>query len=109
MHRHGQCWRKAADGSRIPFAGNIIPGARINPTGRQFAASFAEPGSTARFYGDANGDRRVDVADLGLFAGTYLRASPDPLYLAYFDFNADGRVDVTDLGQFAQRYLTTLP
>ena len=30
-----------------------------------------------RFYGDANGDRRVDVADLGLFAGTYLKTSAD--------------------------------
>ena len=62
-----------------------------------------------RFYGDANGDARVDVADLGAFAGTYLRASPDPLYLAYFDFNADGRVDVADLGAFAAHYLTVLP
>ena len=49
------------------------------------------------------------MADSGLFAGTYLRASPDPLYLAYFDVNADGRVDVADLGAFASRYLTTLP
>src|SRR5207248_2263586 len=70
---------------------------------------FGDAQGLFRFYGDANGERRVDVADLGLFAGTYLRVSPDPAYLAYFDFNADGRVDVTDLGQFAQRYLTVLP
>src|SRR5205085_5605753 len=57
-----------------------------------------------RLYGDANGDARVDVADLGLFATTYLRQSGDPGYLAYFDFNADGRVDIADLGAFASRY-----
>src|SRR5262249_13325873 len=62
-----------------------------------------------RFYGDANGDARVDVQDLGLFAGAYLKTSTDPGYLAYFDFNNDGRIDVVDLGQSAQRYLTTLP
>jgi hypothetical protein len=68
-------------------------------------------GTTAfhRLFGDATGDARVDVADLGLFAGTYLKASPDSGYLAYFDFNNDGRVDVADLGQFAGRYLVTLP
>ena len=60
-------------------------------------------------FGDATGDRRVDVADLGLFAGTYLKTSADLGFLAYFDFNNDGRVDVGDLGQFASRYLTTLP
>lgn len=43
-----------ADGTRTPFAGNIIPAARINPTGRLIASQFAEPGTTARFFGDAN-------------------------------------------------------
>jgi hypothetical protein len=62
-----------------------------------------------RLYGDATGDARVDVADLGPFAGTYLKAAADPGYLGYFDFNNDGRIDVADLGPFASRYLTTLP
>jgi hypothetical protein len=62
-----------------------------------------------RLLGDGNGDARVDVADLGLFAGTYLKVNGDPGYLTFFDFNNDGRVDVADLGQFASRYLTTLP
>ncbi len=43
-----------ADGTRTPFAGNIIPAARINATGRLFAAQFAEPVNAARYYGDAN-------------------------------------------------------
>ena len=71
--------------------------------------AFGDPQGLFRMYGDATGDRRVDVADLGLFAQTYLRQTGDPGFLAYFDFNADGRVDVGDLGQFASRYLTTLP
>src|SRR5205085_2283893 len=50
-----------------------------------------------RYFGDSNGDARVDVADLGPFASTYLKTSADPGYLGYFDFNNDGRVDVTDL------------
>src|SRR5205823_4936137 len=71
--------------------------------------TFGDAQGLFRFYGDANGDRRVDVADLGAFAGTYLKSSGDPGFLAYFDFNADGRIDVADLGQFAARYLMTLP
>src|SRR5437016_5558427 len=34
---------------------------------------FGDPQGLFRYYGDANGDRRVDVADLGLFAATYLK------------------------------------
>ena len=62
-----------------------------------------------RLFGDGTGDGRVDVADLGLFAGTYLKQSGDAGFLTYLDFNSDGRIDVADLGQFAQRYLTGLP
>ena len=65
--------------------------------------------SLHRLFGDGNGDRRVDVADLGLFAGTYLKQQGEAGYLAYFDFNHDTRVDVADLGQFAARYQTMLP
>src|SRR5262249_26360007 len=70
---------------------------------------FGDPQGLFRLYGDANGDRRVDVQDLGLFAGTYLKASPDPLYLAYLDVNADGRVDVADLGQSPAATLPRCP
>lgn len=51
----------------------------------------------------------MDVAELGPFAGTYLKISTDPGFLAYFDSNADGRIDIADLGAFALRYLTTSP
>jgi len=44
----------AADGTRTPFAGNIIPGNRISPIGRAIAATFPTPNSTARFLGDSN-------------------------------------------------------
>src|SRR5207249_1184145 len=35
--------------------------------------AFGDAQGLFRFYGDANGDRRVDVADLALFASTYLK------------------------------------
>lgn len=44
----------AADGTRTPFAGNIIPLSRINPVGLAIAATFPAPKNTAAFYGDAN-------------------------------------------------------
>lgn len=44
----------AADGTRSPFAGNIIPAGRINPVGKAIAATFADPTSVARYMGDTN-------------------------------------------------------
>lgn len=43
-----------ADGSRDPFAGNIIPANRIDTVGRNIAATFVNPTRGARFYGDNN-------------------------------------------------------
>lgn len=45
----------AADGSRTPFAGNVIPANRIDTVGRNIAATYMAPNkSGARFYGDSN-------------------------------------------------------
>jgi hypothetical protein len=62
-----------------------------------------------RYYGDANGDSRIDIADFGLFATTYGLSTGQGGYIQYFDYNNDGRIDVADFGQFAIRYFTTLP
>ncbi|MBI4893857.1 MAG: TonB-dependent receptor [Acidobacteria bacterium] len=44
-----------ADGSRSPFAGNVIPGARIDKVGRNIAATYMAPNkTTSRYYGDPN-------------------------------------------------------
>ena len=93
--------------SQISAGGQPLDGG--GGAGTNYVYSPQANGGLFRLYGDSNGDQRVDVADLGVFAGTYLKVFPDPAYLAYFDFNADGRVDVTDLGAFASRYLTILP
>lgn len=45
-----------ADGSRSPFSGNIIPGARIDTVGRNIAATYmlSNKATGGRFYGDNN-------------------------------------------------------
>jgi hypothetical protein len=62
-----------------------------------------------RFFGDVNGDRRVDIADVGVFSNTFNLSSGQPGFNAAFDFNGDGRVDVLDFGQFSVRFFTNLP
>jgi len=42
------------DGSRTPFAGNIIPANRLDTVGRNIAATYANPTGNARFFGDFN-------------------------------------------------------
>ena len=70
--------------------------------------NFGDPQSLFRFFGDLNGDRQVDVADLTSFAGAFGLTSNQSGFLAAFDFNGDGQIDIADLIQFAKRFGTTL-
>ena len=62
-----------------------------------------------QFFGDVNGDRRIDISDFGQFSATFGKSSADPAFNAIFDFNGDGRIDIADFGQFSVRFFTTLP
>lgn len=81
---------------------------QVSTAGQQMAGDFifGEAQGLYRFFGDVNGDRRVDIRDYGLLSVAYLQQGN---YNSALDFNGDGRIDIADLGQFAVRYLTTLP
>lgn len=57
-----------------------------------------------RLYGDSDGDRDVDLVDLGRFLSTLGRRAGDPLYLSYMDVNGDDRIGLTDLLAFVGRF-----
>ena len=57
-----------------------------------------------RLFGDSDGDRDVDLHDLGQFLGTLGRRAGAPHYLWYFDVNGDGRIGLIDLVAFARRH-----
>jgi hypothetical protein len=61
-----------------------------------------------RLYGDSDGDRDVDLWDLGRFLSTFGRRRGDTHFLAYFDVNGDDQVGVVDLIAFARRLGTHL-
>ena len=61
-----------------------------------------------RLYGDSDGDRDVDLSDLGRFLSTLGRRTGDPRYLWYMDLNADDRVGLLDLLAFARQVGTQL-
>jgi hypothetical protein len=71
--------------------------------------TFGEAQGLFRFFGDINGDRHVDIADFGLFTGTFNLSTGQTGFLAAFDFNGDGHVDIADFGQFSVRFFTPLP
>jgi len=55
--------------------------------------------------GDANGDGKVNVVDLGILATNYGRSDLNPPpYWTFGDFNGDGNVNVVDLGILATNY-----
>jgi Rhamnogalacturonan I lyases beta-sheet domain/Bacterial Ig-like domain len=57
--------------------------------------------------GDANRDRTVDVADLGILASNW-QQSPRTFSQGNFDYSANGLVDVNDLGILASQWQQTL-
>jgi hypothetical protein len=56
-----------------------------------------------RIPGDANGDKKVDVSDLGILAANYGGTGKT---WELGDFSGDGKVDVSDLGILAAHYGT---
>ncbi|MBI3465897.1 MAG: hypothetical protein HY000_23010, partial [Planctomycetes bacterium] len=56
-----------------------------------------------RLYGDSDGDRDVDLLDLGRFLSTFGRRQGNHHYLDYMDFDGDDRVGVIDLLAFVRR------
>jgi hypothetical protein len=81
-------------------------GPGLAPAGDPFAAQAA---SFFRFYGDANGDRKVDTTDTTLFNAAYRSRVGMANYRAAFDFNGDGFVDSVDYYQFLRRRGSNTP
>ena len=62
-----------------------------------------------RFFGDHDGDRDTDTADLPVFGATFRKNSGDAGFDNAFDFEGDNDVDAGDLIQFGQRFRQSLP
>lgn len=54
--------------------------------------------------GDGNGDNKVDVADLALFASAYGASAGAGTYTTTFDFNNDGVINIADYAAFAKAF-----
>ncbi len=61
------------------------------------------------FFGDSDGDRDVDIADLFRFRKTYQKTALDEGFDGRFDSDSDGDVDLADFFAFRQNYKETLP
>ncbi|MBP1967883.1 cohesin domain-containing protein, partial [Paenibacillus aceris] len=57
--------------------------------------------------GDANGDGRYSVGDLGIIAAAYGKTSADPNWSSFknFDLNNDGKIGIEDLAALAMKIL----
>src|SRR5439155_19821966 len=88
--------------SQISAGGQALDGDANGTPGGDFV--FGDAQGLFRFYGDANGDRHVDIADFGFFSSTFNLSTGQTGFLAYFDFNNDGHIDIADFGQFSIRF-----
>ena len=62
--------------------------------------------SLYRYFGDSDGNRKVDATDQSAFDAAV--GHTDALSLATFDFDGDGDVDTTDRDQFNKRFGHTI-
>ncbi len=96
-------------GGRLPdgnYSATILADAVIDSTGNPMAADYTFEFHS--FFGDSDGDRDVDFADLFRFRKTYQKTSADVGFDSRFDTDADGDVDAADLFAFRQNYLKAL-
>jgi uncharacterized protein (DUF2141 family) len=59
--------------------------------------------------GDVNGDRRVDMKDIGYIARRFLVPASDPLWDSNADINGDGKIDMKDIGIAAKHFAEHYP
>ncbi len=96
-------------GGRLPdgnYSATIPADAVVDPTGNPMAADYTFEFHS--FFGDSDGDRDVDFADLFRFRKTYQKTSTDVGFDFRFDLDADDDVDTADLFAFRQNYLKAL-
>jgi ELWxxDGT repeat protein len=84
----------------ISFNATGITNALGNSLPRNVTASFFV------FAGDANHDRRIDVADFKVFSANWMQTNRT---FSQGDFNYDGNVDQADLAILSAKWNTTLP
>lgn len=90
--------------SQISIGGQALDGNADGTSGDNY--TFGEAQGLFRLFGDITGDRRVNIADFGLFGLSYQNASA---YVAAFDFDGNGQINIFDYGMFGARYLIPLP
>jgi hypothetical protein len=88
-----------------------VTGSAVTINGTPMAAdyTFADSGATSgnqlyRLFGDANGDRVVNSADLTLFRVAFGASLGDPSYNLAFDVDGDGVINQTDLAAFRANF-----
>jgi len=79
------------------------------PMNGDFVFGDVEADQFYSFYGDAVGNRTVDIFDLLAFRQGYRAVAGDPAYRYYLDFDANDSINIFDLLGFRTRYRLTLP
>ena len=96
-------YQLTVDGSKVKRRGTDLT------LGSDFVFGDVAGENFYSFYGDATGDRNVNVFDLLSFRQTFLESSGDAGFDPSLDFNGDGTVNVFDLLAFRQNFQESLP
>jgi hypothetical protein len=78
------------------------------PMAEDYVFGDTEDEAFYSFYGDADGNRTVNVFDLLAFRQTYRASAGDANFDASLDYDSNGTINVFDLLSFRQRYRLSL-
>lgn len=86
------------DSSQVTDAsGNPLDGNNDGSTADYMVEFFS-------YFGDDNGDRNVDIADLFPFRSSYLTSDQESEYRWWFDFDSNGAIELLDLFRFRNQF-----
>ena len=88
----------------LGLVGSLIQG------GGPGGAALTNPGTRSfyRFFGDFNGDRKVNNVDLAAMQASLASSPSSPTYRGYFNFDTVGLINGADYNAFVRRYRNQL-
>lgn len=97
-------YRLIIDASKVHSGTVELDGDSDGTAGGSFVFGEEETDNFFAFYGDLDGNRRVELAEFNAFRGTFGKSSGDPGYNPWLDYQGVGIIGLADFNQFRNRF-----
>jgi hypothetical protein len=97
-------YRLTIDASKVRSGTIDLDGDGDGTAGGSFVFGEEETDNFFAFYGDLDGNRRVELAEFNAFRSTFGKPSSDPGYNPWLDYQGLGTIGLADFNQFRSRF-----